>query len=133
LRACCAAANAGRAVTEPATDGEAGRRAPIFTAAWDLTVWLLQTVDNDAHNVLCRELARETLGLMDQVTFAVKNVDRELALQDADLGLIRLRLRLRLAAELGLLDDAQSEHGLRLTDAIGRQLGGWQRALRSPK
>ncbi len=120
-------------MTDPATDDEAGRRAPIFTAAWDLTVWLLRSVDDDAHSVLCRELARETLGLLDQVMLAVKNMDRELALQDADLSLIRLRLRLRLAAELGMLSDAQSRHGLSLADAIGRQLGGWQRALRMPK
>lgn len=103
-------------------------RAPIFTATWDLCVWLMKKVKEQPQDVLARALAREALLLIDAVTLALKNIDREEALRRADLILIRLRLRLRLAMETGLLDDHQGQYALRQADEIGRQLGGWQKA-----
>lgn len=112
---------------------DGARNAPIFTAAWDLAAWLLPLAGRCGRGVLADELARAALVLLDHVTLALKNVDRDLALQDADLCLVRLRLRLRLAAETGLIEDRQCRHGLELADAIGRQLGGWQRRRQAPE
>ena len=102
--------------------------APIFTSTWDLSTWLLQKARAQVHDPLAQSLAQEALSLLDAVTLALKNIDRELALQEIDLILIRLRLRLRLAIDGQLLTDRQGQYALALTDSIGRQLGGWQKA-----
>lgn len=104
-------------------------QAPIFTATWDLCVWLLNKTQAYPHHVLARSLAEEVLRLLDTVTMALKNMDRDSALDEADLLLIRLRLRLRLAVETALLDERQGQYALRLADDIGRQLGGWQKDI----
>jgi hypothetical protein len=104
-------------------------RAPIFTACWDLCAWLLQKARPQPHDLLAQSLAQEGLRLLDTMTLALKNIDREQALDEADVILLRLRLRLRLAVETELLDDRQGQYALQQTDDIGRQLGGWQKSL----
>jgi hypothetical protein len=104
-------------------------RAPIFTASWDLCVWILKKARVQPHDPLARELAVEALHLLDAVTLALKNIDREHALEETDSTLIRLRLRLRLAVETEWLTDRQGQFALALADDIGRQLGGWQKTL----
>jgi hypothetical protein len=104
-------------------------RAPIFTASWDLCVWILTKARAQPHDLLARELAVEALRLLDTVTMALKNIDRASALEDADLILLRLRLRLRLAVETACLTERQGHFALALADDIGRQLGGWQKHL----
>ena len=104
-------------------------RAPIFTASWDLCTWLLKKTRAQPHDPLAQSLATEALRLLDTITMALKNIDRENALMDADLILIRLCLRLRLAVDTALLNDRQGQYALRQADDIGRQLGGWQKSL----
>jgi len=103
--------------------------APIFTACWDLCAWLLKKARAQGSDPLAQSLAEEGLRLLDTMTLALKNMDREQALDEADVILLRLRLRLRLAVETELLDDRQGQYALRLADDIGRQLGGWQKSL----
>jgi hypothetical protein len=93
-----------------------------------LCAWLLKKGRAQPHDVLAQALSQEALQLLDAVTLALKNIDREEALRKIDLILIRLRLRLRLAMETELLDDRQGQYALQQTDAIGRQLGGWQKS-----
>jgi hypothetical protein len=104
-------------------------RAPIFTASWDLCVWLLKKARAQPHDPLAHSLAVEALHLLDTVTLALKNIDRDNAVVDADLILIRLRLRLRLAVETEWLNDRQGQYALHQADDIGRQLGGWRKRL----
>ena len=104
-------------------------RAPIFTTAWDLCVWVVRKARAEPHDPLARALCTEALRLLDAVTLAVKNIDRETALLEADVILVRLRLRLRLAAETGLFDERQAQYALGLSDDIGRQIGGWKKTL----
>ncbi len=104
-------------------------QAPIFTQSWDLTVWLLKKARAEPHDPLARSLAVEALRLIDVVTLALKNIEREESLADADMMLVRLRTRLRLAMETELLTEHQGLHALRETDSIGRQIGGWLKAL----
>jgi hypothetical protein len=73
--------------------------APLFTTTWDLCVWLLDKTRTQPHDVLARSLAEEALRLLDAVTLALKNLDRDLALADADVLLIRLRLAMETALE----------------------------------
>lgn len=104
------------------------KRAPIFTAAWDLNVWIQRHL-GEGGQVLATAAARESLALLDALVFALKGIERAEQLVLADRHLIRLRMRLRLAQETGLLTERQLEYLLRLTDDIGRQLGGWQKQL----
>ncbi|HRY16344.1 MAG TPA: hypothetical protein P5330_10805 [Candidatus Competibacteraceae bacterium] len=104
------------------------QRAPIFTATWDFSVWLLKKTRAAPHDPLAQSLASSALRLLDAITLALKNIDRDDALQDADLLLIQLRLRLRLAMETELFSTQQAHYALQQTDTIGRQLGGWRKA-----
>ena len=104
-------------------------RAPIFAASWDSCAWPLKKSRAQPHDALARALAAEALYLLDTVTLALKNIDREDAIAEADLILIRLRLGLRLAVETDFLTDRQGQLALRQADDIGRQLGGWQKSL----
>ena len=104
------------------------RKAPIFTATWDLTAWLLRQLGRDA-SVLANALCTEAISLLDAVVLALKDIDRGDNLAAADLSLIRLRMRVRLAAETGVLEERQAHFLLGQADDIGRQLGGWLRSL----
>ena len=108
------------------------QRAPIFTVTWDFSVWLLKKTRAAPQDPLAQSLADGALRLLDAITLALKNIDRDDALQDADLLLIqlrlRLRLRLRLAMETEFLNAQQAHYALQQTDAIGRQLGGGRKA-----
>lgn len=104
------------------------QRAPIFTTTWDFSVWLLQKARSAPDDLLARSLADRALRLLDAITFALKDIERDEALQNADRLLIQLRLRLRLAIETELLNAQQGHYALEQTDSIGRQLGGWRKA-----
>ena len=103
-------------------------RAPIFTAAFRLARWTLETFDRRA-GTLAPAICRHALAVLEALALALKGRDRELRLDDADEALIRLRLGLRLAAEIGLIEERQMLHALSLADDVGRQLGGWYRSM----
>jgi hypothetical protein len=102
--------------------------APLYTDAFALCEWLLGHFGDDPR-LLPQNLCHNGLALLDAVTLALKGRRREEQIDAADEGLIRLRTQLRLAATAGYLTEAQSLHALERADAIGRQLGGWMRAL----
>jgi hypothetical protein len=104
-------------------------RAPIFTATWDVCAWLLKKAQSHPHDVLARSLADNALRLLDNITLALRNIDRDNALLDADIILVQLRLRVRLAEETALFNALQRQYAVDQLDAIGRQLGGWQKTL----
>ncbi len=104
------------------------REAPLFTAAWDLTTWVLRKFGQE-QSVLPTSICTEALTLLDTVVFALKDIERRDQLSVADASLIRLRMRFRLAAEIGLIKERQALFLLRQTDDIGRQLGGWMKSL----
>jgi len=102
--------------------------APLFHDAFQLYTWLHGRFAASS-DPLARSLLDLALGLLDALTLALKGRDRELHLDRADEQLILLRVRLRLAAALGLCSEPQLLHALGSADAIGRQLGGWHRSL----
>ena len=101
--------------------------APIFTATYDLASWVLKVL-NDNPDQVSRDLCSRALELLSLITFALKGRDRLMRLDAADEILIRIRLDLRLAADLGLIEQRQALHGLEMADGVGRQLGAWLRA-----
>ncbi len=96
--------------------------APLFTDTYDLTVWLLGRLHLSPSR-LAGELCRLALDLLDAVTDGLAERADPAALHEADDRLRRLRLRLRLAAGIELLDERQLLHALGRADGIGRQLG----------
>jgi hypothetical protein len=102
--------------------------APLFVHSFDLAHWVLGHFA-ERTDPLSTELCARVLALLDEVTLALQNRDRELRLDAADETLVAVRMRLRLAEALDWLDARQLMHALTLADAIGRQIGGWQRRL----
>ena len=96
--------------------------APLFTDSYDLTVWLLAHFDTNRSH-LAVDLCRLALTLLDAVTQALRDRDDIEALDQADDLLTALRLRLRLAGEIELLQERQMLHALERADTIGRQIG----------
>jgi len=103
-------------------------RAPIFTAAYRLARWTLEVLD-ESPGTLAPTLCRHALALLETLALALKGWDRDQRLEAADEQLVQLRLELRLAADTGLIEERQMIHALSLADDVGRQLGGWRRAL----
>lgn len=105
--------------------------APLFTDAFDLSAWLLGRLDGTP-TPLAGELCRLSLALLDAITDGLRSREDQSALLDADDLLRRLRLRLRLAGAIGLLDERRMLHALGRADALGRQLGGLLHHRRGP-
>lgn len=102
--------------------------APVYVDAFALCQWLLGHFGEDSR-ALSRALCDSGLGLLEAVTLAIKNRRREVQVEIADECLIRLRTQLRLAGATGYLSQTQMLYALERADEIGRQIGGWLRAL----
>lgn len=102
--------------------------APLYVDTFALCEWLLGRFGDDSRT-LPESLCRLGLTLLEAVTLALKGRRRDEHLEIADERLLALRVQLRLAAATGYLTDSQLMHALDRADVIGRQLGGWLRAL----
>lgn len=107
---------------------EASTRAPLFVDALGLAKWLVGHFDRSPC-ALGPHVVSVALDLLQAVTLALKDRRREEQIDSADESLIRLRVLLRLATDCGYLTADQYGHVLARVEAIGRQLGGWQRSL----
>jgi len=103
-------------------------RAPIYTDTFALCEWLFNHLDNEP-GILARTLCHNALKLLEVIALALKDRERNERVDEADDRLLTLRLQLRLAGATGLLDEQQLLFALECADRIGRQIGGWQRAL----
>jgi hypothetical protein len=79
--------------------------------------------------VLQQRLCGDGLALLDALVLALKGRRRDEMLDQADEALLLLRIHLRLATDSGLLEEGQLLYALERADAVGRQLGGWIKAL----
>ena len=101
--------------------------------AYQLLLWLVPVLDGLPRRQkfqLGDRLQTAAQDVLDRLVEAAYSRDRADLLRQANLGLEKLRFGLRLAHDLTLLDFRRYEHAARLVDALGRQLGGWQRAER---
>lgn len=104
------------------------KAAPVYVDASRLCAWILKHF-GARDEVLARRLCTTALDLLEHLTLALKNRGREERIESADEDLIVLRLELRLAGAVDLLDESQVLFALEQADGIGRQLGGWRRSL----
>ncbi len=104
--------------------------APLYSASFDLCAWLLHHFDADP-GVLTRRLLDAALALHGHLVLALRLPEPLPEIDLADEQLALLRALLRLAQASGKLDEDQLLFALGQADDIGRQMGGWLRALRA--
>lgn len=108
---------------------------PIFVKTYDLVHWLVPRTlkfPREHRFTLAARIQTRGFDLQRALLFAAKaasSQEKAKALQRADVELAELRLNLRLASDLMLLDARGYAHAARLTDEVGKLLGGWQRTL----
>lgn len=108
---------------------------PIFVKTYDLVQWLVPRTlkfPREHRFLLATRIQTRAFELQRALLFAAKAVsasETTQALRRADVELAELRLNLRLASDLNLLDPRGYAHVARLTDEVGKLLGGWQRTL----
>lgn len=105
------------------------KQSPIFSKTYDLVKWLLPaTVKFPRQQRFVLAAAIQTCALDFQDCLIAAGMGRNVpdTLLDADILLQRLRVQLRLAKDLQLLDLGQYAHVSRMVTEVGRLLGGWR-------
>lgn len=106
---------------------------PLLERHFDFCVWIIQRVrkfDTDLRNLLGKNIIDLSLRLMDLLVVAFqsgKGNARLLYLQEADLLLEQLRLKLRMAYKLKLLPARSLHFAAGLLMDEGKMIGGWIR------
>jgi len=106
------------------------KEAPLFVQTYAAARWMLDTIP--ASSPIGDRIHRGALDLLDHIVLALKNFDREQRVEEADECNALLRVHVRLAHDLGLLDERRMLYIVGELDEIGRQLGGWLRRLSAP-
>ncbi len=108
------------------------KQSPIFVRTYDLLRWLLPVTvkfPRQQRFVLAAALQRSAMALQEHLIEAAQGRRPKDSLQQADIALTKLRFYLRLSRDLELLSLGQYEHVIRMTNEIGRLLGGWLRKI----
>lgn len=93
-------------------------------------LWLAPAVERFPRShkfVLGDRIQTVALDVYESLIDATYRRDRAADLRKANLGIEKLRLFCRLAAELKCLDLRRYEHAARLLDETGRLIGGWEK------
>ncbi len=104
---------------------------PIFARCDELVLWVLRATvryTRPYRAALGRATQEAALLLQRELIAAARRRDKRAALQSADEALSELRILLRQSQTLGLLSLGQYAHVVRLTDEVGRLLGGWRKS-----
>jgi len=109
----------------------ARRTGPALEAHQRFLLWLVPAVERFPRRqkfLIGERIHVTALDVLDALIEATYTRDRRAHLLRANLGLEKLRVLLRLATELKLLDLRRYEHAARAIDEVGRLVGGWARA-----
>ncbi len=110
------------------------KRAPLYVRSHDLARWLherLASMANRPDVGLVGAIGEEARRLVGAIALALTFPAGRRAHRDqADATLVRLRVLLRLAEELGFLSPRQRRYALGELQTLGRMVGGWQRSAR---
>jgi len=99
----------------------------------DLIRWLVPQLDKFPRNrrfTLGERLEQALLEVLELLVEAAYSRDKQAALRRANLRLEMARHLWRLAHELEVIASKRYEHGARLMNDVGRQVGGWLRSQR---
>jgi hypothetical protein len=110
----------------------------VFTRTFDLLEWLLpksERFPRAYRSTVTQRLMDAALDLQEALVAAESRAGRSRvqALRDADAALGRLRVYLRLAHRWRWLSDGQYAHVGSMVGEIGRLLGGWLKAEKTPR
>lgn len=112
----------------------ARRTGPALEHMQQFLVWLVPTVEKFPRSqkfLLGDRIQSTALDVLERLVEATYTRARGRPLQAANLGLEKLRILFRLAAELRMLDLRRYEFAARSLDEIGRMIGGWIKADRN--
>jgi hypothetical protein len=107
----------------------------VVESCHELLKWLIPRLDDFPRNrrfTLGGQLEEGVLRLLRLLVEAAYSRDKDPLLQRANRDLEVLRHLWRAAHELQTIGTRQYEHGARLMDDVGRQIGGWLRSRRPP-
>jgi hypothetical protein len=106
-------------------------QSPLFVRTYDFLLWLIPLTlkfPKSQRFLLAERLSKMALDFYDLILEAVMEPERQAELLDrADRLLAKIRLYTRLSYDLHCISLGQLEHAARLTDEIGRLIGGWKR------
>jgi len=97
-------------------------------------LWLVPTVEKFPRSqkfTLGDRIQTTALDVLERLIEATYTKARAKSLNAANLGIEKLRILFRLAADLRVLDLRRYEHAARSLDEVGRLVGGWIRMTRS--
>jgi hypothetical protein len=109
------------------------RTGPAIEAHYQFLTWLMPTIEKFPRShkfTIGDRIETAALDVLEMLIEATYTKDRLQRLQQANLGIEKLRFLLRLAADLKLLDQRRYEHAARVLDETGRLIGGWTKAQR---
>ena len=112
----------------------ARRTGPALEAHQRFLLWLVPAVEHFPRRqkfLIGDRIQSTALDVLDALIEATYTRDRRAHLARANLGLEKLRVLLRLATELKLLDLRRYEHAARAIDDVGRLVGGWAKVSAS--
>jgi len=109
----------------------ARRTGPALEAHQRFLLWLVPVVERFPRRqkfLLGDRIQGIALDVLEALIEATYTRDRRAHLARANLGLEKLRVLIRLATEMEMLDQRRYEYAARTLDDIGRLVGGWARA-----
>jgi hypothetical protein len=98
----------------------------------NLIIWLIPHLDKFPRNrrfTLGDRIETAILGVLETLVEAAYSRNRRPLLKQANVQLAVVRHLWRAAYELKVIPVKRFEHGAKLTDELGRQIGGWLRSL----
>ena len=104
---------------------------PALEAMYRLLLWLIPAVDKFPRSQKFVLGDRIETAALDSLIAATYTRGRDRMLTDANLGLERLRVFMRLSHELRLIDNKRYEHAARSIDEVGRYVGSWLKMHRA--
>jgi hypothetical protein len=117
---------------EPTTQrGTARQTGPALEATFRFLLWLIPAVEKFPRSqkfLLGDRIQTSALDVLERLIEATYIKARSDQLAAANLGVEKLRILFRLAAELRNVDTRRYEYAARSLDEIGRLIGGWRKA-----
>ena len=108
-------------------------QSPIFSKTYDLLLWLIPATakfPREQRFVLAQAIQQDALNFQGLLMEAVHSVQPKHKINAADAELDKLRTRLRLARDLGLISINQYQHVAAILTEIGKLLGGWKKTAK---
>lgn len=101
-------------------------------STYQLLLWLIPVLEGFPRSQkfqLADRMQSCALDVLDLLIEAAYSKEKASYLRRANLALEKLRISVRLSKDLRHIDFKKYEHAARLIDTIGRQVGGWLRAM----